>query len=698
MRNRWAECRNKFCLLLLKRFLPAILLSFWPGLSLVAQNPDQAPPGAKPRPPVTAEELAMTDLSEMPGAHAVCLYYERIDDRRKRELQIFRRIKILTPAGRDFANIEIPYIATIEEVKDLKVRVWQPDGTCQEVKAEIMEKIASRRGLFEYRVKTLAVPGINAGQIIEYEYKIVPAKDVPVLEIRAGGIVLRAPVIFIDQDLSDPYSSPGVSWDLQEPVYVRRARYRFVPSDFFIGERKDKHNLAWITSRLEGAQPKIDENGIELELTDIPPFEREEFMPPESSVRMNFKVYFLAPSIHDIQTYWEKAARNWKWSYEQFMSEDKTLKKYIKSLVEGETEPEVKLRKIYESVQSIKNLDFAAGMSEKEWKKIVPPVKVSEVLKRKYGYKNQIARTFAALARTAGFETYLVRVVSRDDKLFNARVPLFYQQFDSEIVMVRVGNRFRSFDPGQPDCPYGAVYWSKTGTAAIVFENDQMKRFETPVTPAEESAEIKLAKFRLDEHGNLSGTISVKYTGQEALSRKFDSREKDEIKIREILEEELRKKLPSGSKVELKNLMGLKDRTTEFTAELEVTISGVVHQAGERLLLPAYVLTNYSQYPFRSPFRKYPVYFKYPFTQMDEINIDLPEGFEIEAVPRPGLRDSERAGFVLTFNQEEPHQLKIERKVTLKKNFFPVEDYIHLKDFFDFVKSQDELQIVLKRK
>ncbi len=484
MENRALEFWNKFTLFFFERFLPAVLLVGVLNLSLAAHPQEQARDAEKPRPPVTAEELAMTDLPEMPGAPAVCLYFEQIDDRVKEEIQVFRRIKILTPAGRDFANIEIPYKAGVEEVKDLKVRVVQSDGSSREVKAETMEKVTSRRGWLEYRVKTLAVPEVTPGQIIEYECRIVSAKNVSAIEFRGGGMVLRLNVIVLGLDLSDLYALPGVNWDLQQSIYVRRARYKFVPASSIGGVSRDKYSLAWVASRLERVEPKIDESGIELELGDIPPFEREEFMPPENSLKMNFKVYFLAPSVRQIQNYWERVARDWKQSYEQFMSEEKALKKQIQSLVGAETDPEVKLRKIYEFVQGLKNLDYAVDMSEKEWNKIVPPKNVAKVLKRKYGYKNQIAKTFAALARTAGFETYLVRVATREDKLFEARVPLFYPQFDAEIVLVKVGDRFKSLDPGLPDCPYGVVYWPKTGTAAIVFEGEVMKRFETAVTPA----------------------------------------------------------------------------------------------------------------------------------------------------------------------------------------------------------------------
>lgn len=694
MRNCLTARNRPSSFFFLKMPLLVITLLCLLALGLAAQTQE----AVKPRPPVTQEDLAMIDLPELPGAPAVCLYYERIDDREKRERSVFKRIKILTPGGRDYGNLEIPYYAFLDEVKGIKVKVYSPDGSSREVKPEILEKIASKLGESEYRIKTLAIPDISPGQIIDYEYKIKPREDNPFIYILGDLIMIRINILLINLTMPDLYSSLGVSWDLQDSIYIRKARFEFVPDRFIGVAKKDKYNLAWVANKLREVKPAIDDQGLKLELTDIPPFEKEEFMPPESNEKISFKVYYVDPSIKNHQAYWEKSTDAWKKNYEEFMNGGKALNKEIQTLVGSETDLETKLKRIYERVQSIKNLDFVPEMSEKERKKIKVNDNVTDVLKRNYGYKNQIARTFAALARAAGYEVYLVRVVSRDEKFFNPNLPLFNGQFDSEMVMIKMGNRFRAFDPGLPDCPYGVVYWPKAGTAGVTFEDEQLKFFTTPSLSADDSTCRRLAQLRLDGRGNLTGTIRVEYAGQEALSRKFDNREKDEIKIKEILEEELLKKLPEGSQVNLKNLQGLKERSAALTAEFEATVAGVVHQSGGQLLLPVYALTNSRQYPFRSAFRKYPIYFNYPSTEIDEIKIELPEGYEVEALPEARSRDSERAGFSLKAQLSESGQLLIERKVVIKKNLFPVSDYIHLKEFFDFVQTRDEQQIILGKK
>ena len=60
-------------------------------------------------PPISSEELKMTSLPEQPGAPAVILMREEVDDDMHNFQSVHERIKILTEAGREYANVEIPY-------------------------------------------------------------------------------------------------------------------------------------------------------------------------------------------------------------------------------------------------------------------------------------------------------------------------------------------------------------------------------------------------------------------------------------------------------------------------------------------------------------------------------------------------------------------------------------------------------------
>ena len=81
--------------------------------------------------------------------------------------------------------------------------------------------------------------------------------------------------------------------------------------------------------------------------------------------------------------------------------------------------------------------------------------------------RSDITRTFVALARAAGFEAEVVRVSNRDDKLFRINLLSFYDQMDSEAVLVKLGERTMALDPATPFCPFGLVHWSRSNATAL---------------------------------------------------------------------------------------------------------------------------------------------------------------------------------------------------------------------------------------
>ena len=60
-------------------------------------------------PPIDPADLAMKDVKEQPGAAAVILLREENDDDPLHFHSTYERIKILTEAGRKYADIELPY-------------------------------------------------------------------------------------------------------------------------------------------------------------------------------------------------------------------------------------------------------------------------------------------------------------------------------------------------------------------------------------------------------------------------------------------------------------------------------------------------------------------------------------------------------------------------------------------------------------
>jgi hypothetical protein len=60
-------------------------------------------------PPIAPEEMKMTSVEEQPGAPAVILLRQETDDDMHNVHSFYVRIKVLTEAGRKYADVELPY-------------------------------------------------------------------------------------------------------------------------------------------------------------------------------------------------------------------------------------------------------------------------------------------------------------------------------------------------------------------------------------------------------------------------------------------------------------------------------------------------------------------------------------------------------------------------------------------------------------
>src|SRR5215475_7488578 len=60
-------------------------------------------------PAIAPQELTMTDLAEQKGAPAVILLRQEVADDLNNFHSVYMRVKVLTEAGRHYADVEIPY-------------------------------------------------------------------------------------------------------------------------------------------------------------------------------------------------------------------------------------------------------------------------------------------------------------------------------------------------------------------------------------------------------------------------------------------------------------------------------------------------------------------------------------------------------------------------------------------------------------
>jgi hypothetical protein len=124
--------------------------------------------------PVSPAELQMNAPIVEPDADAEAIFWEvTLDDKKSGRLMYshYVRIKIFTVRGREkFSKMDIPFMKN-RKIEGVAARVIRPDGTVVELKPEdIFEREIVRAGKEKIQAKSFAVPGIEPGVIVEYQY------------------------------------------------------------------------------------------------------------------------------------------------------------------------------------------------------------------------------------------------------------------------------------------------------------------------------------------------------------------------------------------------------------------------------------------------------------------------------------------------------------------------------------------------
>lgn len=672
------------------------------GALLLAAPSAAAAPQAWPV--IPDEERAMIECAQQPGADAVWLYREIVTDHENMATKVYKRLKILKDSGRERANIEIPYYAGSQKVTDIEARVVPAKGSPRLFEGQIFDKTAVRYRRFRVSYKTFAVPDVKPGSIVEFRYRIVPDTD------GGGGgdddedLAGRLQTSDGPEEGGLPkakeiLSFPAARWEIQDDLFTRRVRYEYIAFPYIDLLFSGPCRLSWVAHKIGGVRPVSKTSRIEFEMEDIPAFAEEEFMTSPEAEQMSLDVFYLDMRISDRDEFWRRESEVWKKTAERFIGDPAKASAKALELAGAEGEPEVRLRRLYDAVQALRNLSYEKGLTRKLKKeqKIKANRSVADVLERGYGVRSDLTRTFAALARAAGFEAEVVRVSNRDDKVFRVNLLSFYDQMDSELARVVVGGRAVFFDPATPFCPFGLVHWSRSNATALRAADGPPAFFTTPVYDPDLAQTRREVALKLDAGGALAGTVRTTYTGHEALVRRLEQIRGDDASRKKDFEQELADVLPPGSTVTLTGVEHAADSAPELIVRYDVSLPGLATVAGDKVLLPAYPLSGTGSYPFRHAERRFPVYFPYPFREFDDIRIELTSGLAPEVRPQARESRNDFSAYTLSCEEDGPGVLRVRRDLTVKKSYFGLDRYAALKGFFDAARAADGEQIVLTK-
>jgi hypothetical protein len=365
-----------------------------------------------------------------------------------------------------------------------------------------------------------------------------------------------------------------------------------------------------------------------MEADNIPAFQTEDYMPPENELksRVDF-IYEEGFAEKDQTSYWKHFGKQRNGQLEGFIGKRKAMEQAVAQIVSPNDSQDVKLRKIYDRVQRIRNKSYEVEKTEQEAKrdKEKPVENVEEIWKRGYGNGLQLTWLFLGLARAAGFEAYGCWVSGRGEYFFTP-VTMQSAKLDSNVVLVKLNGKDVYFDPGGAFTPFGLLTWSETGVTGLRLDKDGGTWIRTTFPEPSESRIERLGKLKLSDTGDLEGKVTVTYTGLEAMYQRLEEQHADEVARKKFLEERLTSQIEAASEVELTNQPDWTSSETPLVAEFNLKIPGWASNAGRRVMVPAAIFTAAEKGIFEHANRVHPIYFAYPHEKADDVTVELPPG------------------------------------------------------------------------
>lgn len=601
---------------------------------------------------------------------------------------VITRIKIYKKEGYGWANQDVRYYldnSLNENVSFSDVATYNlVDGKIEKTKlksdGEFVEKINKYWGQ-----KKIAMPNVKEGSVIEFEYTI------------------KSPMVGSFRD-----------WYFQSSIPVNHSEYTtFIPEYYEYKSNqkgngllkttvlKNRNNIVMNNKVRTGGQgfsaiattfseEKIDY--VETQTTylakDLPAMKEEAYVNNMdnyiSSISHELAMRnFPNTPIKYYSANWESVVKT-IYGYDDFGPElNKTgyFEQDVTALLSGKNTQNERISAIFNYVKNTVKWNKFKGYSCNEG--------VKTAYKTKTGNTAEINLMLTAMLRYAGLNANPVLVSTRDNGItfFPSR-----NAFNCVIAAVETQEGLILLDAtekySEPNIlPLRDLNWMgrlirKDGTST-----------EVDLMPKTVSREAVNLSFVLKSDGSAEGKLRKQFTNHEALGFRKENLETNKDSYLEKLEN-------NYNDIEISDYV--RDNDLDLSKPIVETFgfkdTKDIEVINDKIYISPMLYLASKGNPFKQEVREYPIDFGYPKQEKYNININIPEGFVVESMPKSlNILTGENVGAYkyMIANTGNNIQIVITKDINtsiVQADFYPV-----LKDFYQQMTDKQNEKIVLKK-
>lgn len=359
--------------------------------------------------------------------------------------------KILTDAGKDYADSEVGYDSRTETISLLYARTITSGGNIIPLKEDAITVVTPYSEFPEYSdYKELAfsMPGVELGCIIDYQYVI---EQEPIIE-------------------GEFASSFFVQW--KDPILL--SRYKVITPEhtdlkyLLLNPLEDVSRPPHITHSKGKKSYLWEYNNIpQIQVLD------EEDLPPMEEIAFNIWVSTMDS--------WEPFFLWWRKQVEGKTEPNEAIKKKVAELIQDFPSCRDRMEALFDYVKrTVRYVSIDLDQSG------YVPESAPEVFENKYGDCKDKSTLLISMLKEAGIPAYYVLIPTHDVSNLIRDFPHPFQ-FDHCIVAAKTKGGYQFLDPTAEDHPFDYLPNDDQNRGVVIFEDREALFSTTPLAEPEEN-------------------------------------------------------------------------------------------------------------------------------------------------------------------------------------------------------------------
>jgi hypothetical protein len=389
-------------------------------------------------------------------------------------------------------------------------------------------------------------------------------------------------------------------------------------------------------------------------------------------------------------------APNWaamgRWMYTSLINGTEELPQEtidkIKALTANETDPLKKARIVYKYVQG-KTRYVSIQLGIGGWK----PMLAKDVDRLGYGDCKALSNYTRALLKVIGIESYCTVLYSGSNTR-NLQKEFVSMQGNHMILAIPHNGTYVWLECTSQVDPFGHQGNFTDNRFALVIKPEGGELVRTHDYLPTDNTQLSVSDLSISPEGMLTGSVKRISAGLQ-----YD----DRLYLTRLSADELSKRYKkrfshlNGLSLKKTNLKNDSDNI-QLTEELTVEVPSYGSNSGGRLIFAINAFNQVSYVPVRYRNRKMPLEVDYGYTDQDEITINLPEGYAVEAIPE-NVEFTEKFGeYKAEYTLADKNRLLLKRTIKLNEGLYPKEDYEKYREFRDKIARSENAKAVLVKK